>query len=365
MPLDSVLIVRLSAIGDVVHALPVAEALRRALPQARIGWLVEELAAPLLDNHPDIDRVYTLPKKQWRRGPFRAVLRDMGPFFRRIRGDRWDAVVDLQGILKSALAARACASGAVVGFAGENAREGSRFLYGRGVRPRAGDIHVVEQNLRLLEGLGLGVPDSPPRGRLGLREDEVREMRGKLAASGWAGERLLAINPGAGWRTKRWAPARYAALARRLVDRIDGRAMVLWGPGEENLREAVLGPLRGRGAFAAPLTSVREMAVLLSLCSGYLGGDTGPSQIAGLFGIPVLTIWGASDPARNRPWTGTKQEEDGRTLQRRDLACVPCWKRRCPLAGEARLACLRGLPPDAMAGEDLDWFVRRWREPVA
>lgn len=350
MPLPaSVLIVRLSAIGDVVHALPVLEALRAQLPDARIGWLVEELSAPLLENHPHLDKLYIIPKKRWR-GNFRKLFTsEIRPFYAAIRRDGWEATLDLQGLSKSSLAALAVGARLRVGFAGKNSREISGILNNRKVRPHAEDRHVVQQNLRLLEGLDLRVPDVPPRGTMGITDAERDSMREALRGAGWRGEKLLAINPGAGWITKRWPPEYFAELGSILARRTGYRPIVLWGPGEDSMRDTIVAGLRDVEGFAAPATRVRQLAVLISLCSMMVGGDTGPTHMAGLLGVPVLSIFGASDGERNCPWPAIGPHPAGRVAARNDLACRPCWKTQCPLRGDAHLACLRGLLPEAVA----------------
>ena len=357
MPLPrSVLIVRLSAIGDVVHALPMLDALRTALPEARIGWLAEELSAPLLEDHPHLDRVYTIPRKRWRGALGQVFSREARSFFRRIRDEQWDVAIDLQGILKSGMAALASGARKRVGFRGPNSREGNGFLMTRRVRPRDEDRHVVQQNLRLLEGLGLAVPAEPPRGTISLREEEIDGIRTSLERAGWRGEPLLGVNAGAGFPSKLWGPDRYAALARRLAVYTGFRPVAFWGPGEEAMRDRIVALLAGLDAIAAPATTVRESAAMLSLCSMFLSGDTGPAHIAGVLGVPVVTVFGATDGARNCPWPAYGSDAAGIYVQRNDLSCVPCRERRCPLGGDDHLACLRGLSPDDVYSQIESWL---------
>lgn len=350
----SILIVRLSAIGDVIHSLPVLDALRTALPTARIGWLVEELSAPLLQNHPQLDKLYIIPKKRWRGKWLSSFRSEIRPFFAAIRADGWDATLDLQGLSKSGLAALGAGGKLRVGFAGPNAREINAFLSTRRVRPQPSDRHVVQQNLRLIEGLGLSVPGEPPRGMIGILPEEQQAMREKLTAAGWrgGGERLVAINPGAGWSSKRWSPASFGELAKR-IEKVTGlRPLVLWGPGEEAWRDEIAATI-GPSHLIAPPTRIRELAVLISLTSLMVGGDTGPTHMAGPLGIPVISIFGASDGHRNRPWPPT----GGVMVQQEEMECVPCWKTVCPLEGEKNLQCLRTLTPEAVMQRVESWLA--------
>jgi lipopolysaccharide heptosyltransferase I len=345
-PPKSVLIVRLSAIGDVIHALPVLDVLRQALPGARIGWLVEELSAPLLQGHPQLDKLYVIPKKRWRKN-MRSVWRsEVLPFFQAIRADGWDVTLDLQGLSKSGLAAWGAGGKVRIGFAGANAREVNALLNNRRVRPQPSDVHVVQQNFRLLRGLGINPDQFSTKGMIGITEEERAAMKEKLAGVGWRGEPLVAINPGAGWSSKRWPPEHFGEVARLIAGQTAARPIVVWGPGEESMRDTIVS-LGGERTIAAPNTRIKELAVLLSLTSLVIGGDTGPTHMAGPLGLPFVAIFGSSDELRNGTWPPSQ----GVLARRSDLACRPCWKTVCQLSGNENLACLSGLTPAAVFAE--------------
>lgn len=340
----SILVVRLSAIGDVVHALPVLGALRALFPGARLGWIVEELSAPLLENHPDLDKVYVVPKKRWKKDFRRLFLPEIRPFFQQVRADGWDVAIDLQGLSKSGLVAWASGAPVRIGYGDKDGREINKLFTNRKVVPPAGATHVVERNLALLRGLGVEPPMDAP-GRMGITDAEQEAVRGRLAACGWdGGSPLGALNPGAGWPSKRWPAEGFAGLGTELYRHRGLVPLVLWGPGEEALRDAVADGLRAAGTpvVVAPPTTVRELAVVISICAHFVGGDTGPTHMAGLLGIPLASVFGASDGARNRPWPVAA----GPVVQRTELDCCPCWKTACPLTGEQELQCLRGLDAD-------------------
>lgn len=355
-PPESVLIIRMSAIGDVIHALPALDLLRQLLPKARIGWLVEELGAPLLMHHPHIDKLYVIPRKRWRKNFRKMLFPEIMPFYRKIRADHWDASLDFQGISKSGISAWACGAKRRVGFAGENSREVNAIFNHVRVAPKPGDRHVVQQNIRQLEALGLRIPEQLPRGTIRLLPEEVDAMRAKLQEVNWRGEKLLAINPGAGFITKRWQPENFAKLAKALIARSGHRPIVLWGPGEEHLRDAVAAGLAEHDVILAPRTSVRELAVLVSLCSFFIGGDTGPTHMAGIFGVPVLSIFGATDAQRNCPWPSVGADRAGQWVQRLELPCIACRKRTCPLSGDAHLACILDFPVERVLAEAEPWL---------
>ncbi|MDX2176379.1 MAG: glycosyltransferase family 9 protein [Candidatus Sumerlaeia bacterium] len=352
-----ILIVRLSAIGDVLHALPVLDALRRALPEARIGWLVEETSAPFLEGHPQLDTLYAIPRKRWRGRSFlRSFRGEVVPYFRRVRADGWDAALDLQGLAKSAMAARASGAPRRVAFAGALAREMSGLLATDRVAPGPEEAHVVRKNLALLRALGVEPPPDA-RGRLPLRPEERDKAAQSLRAAGWRGEPLAGLNLGAGWATKRWSPAAFAALGRLLRERHGLRPVVIWGPKEEAWRDECLAGLEGAEGFAAPPTTLRELAAVVSLLDLFVGGDTGPTHLAALLDVPTVAVFGASDPLRNGPWP----PENAVVAARSGLACMPCWKTRCPLAEPEHLGCLRGLAPEAVADAAAEILARMAR----
>ncbi|MDX1971939.1 MAG: glycosyltransferase family 9 protein [Candidatus Sumerlaeia bacterium] len=350
-PVSSVLIVRLSAIGDVIHALPVVDALHRLLPEARIGWVVEELSAPLLDNHPHISQVYRVPKKRWKTQWRQLWSTEIRPFFQKIAEDQWDVALDLQGLSKSGLVAWGTGARRRIGFAGEDSREVNRLFMTERIQPRSSAIHVVQKNLELLRAF---LPDQQEsslaefdtriantRGVIHFPEEELARLRSLLKELGWDGESpLAALNPGAGWITKRWTPEHFGEIGRRLGRR-SFAPLIFWGPGEEAYRDRISAVLTKEETphLITPKTTVREMAGLISLCSFFIGGDTGPTHLAGMFGVPTVALFGASDPERNRPWP----VESSTVVQKAELSCVPCWKRECPLADSQHLQCLHTL----------------------
>lgn len=287
-----VLIVRLGALGDVVHTLPVAAALRRRFPEAVIDWVIDDRYAALLDLVPPVDRRIVLRPRG------RPIAAAWMACRRELRRVPYDVVLDVQGLGKSAAVARLSGARRVVGFSAPFLRERwARWLYTETAdpgRPR----HVVDRNLGILRALGvedrdwafpLRVPDSPA----------VDALRRRLDPQ--AGGCVL-INPNAAWPTKRWRPERYGAVAAH-VARVHGRpCVVLWGPGDEDRAAAVVAAADGN-ALLAPPTDIAELASLLRAGALLVSGDTGPLHLAAALGTPVVGLYGSSDPARNGPWS--------------------------------------------------------------
>ncbi len=307
--IERLLIVRLSAMGDVIHTLPAAQALRDAFPMATIGWLIEERWAELLcapetprrgrrsEQRPLVDWVHTVSLRKWRRS-LTAIptLQEIAKIWNDVRSMHYDVAVDLQGAIRSALLARW--SGARVVYGAAEPRESPASLwYTRQAIARG--AHVVEQNLAVAEAVA---QQRLPVSNVQLPRDPEAEHRiaERLAEAG-IGEFAI-LSPGAGWGAKRWPAERYGGVARALS--ADGiRAIINYGPGEEALAREV--EAASAGTAAAMFCSVSELIALTRRAKLFIGGDTGPMHLASALQIPVVAIFGPTDPARNGPY-GTR-----------------------------------------------------------
>jgi lipopolysaccharide heptosyltransferase I len=291
MPLDRFLIVRLGALGDIIHALPVAAALREAFPAARIDWLVSERHRAILDHVPVIDRRVVLERPREARSSRAAGAtswRAVAQAIAELRQADYDVAFDLQGLLKSSILARSSGARRVVGFSVRHLRERwAHLFYTETIEPPSG-VHVVDKNLALLAAVGLR--DLPKRFPLAIGAGEA----------GGAGGFAL-INPGAGWPNKRWPPEWFGVIADRLRANHGLASVVLWGPGEEALARTVVESSRGAARLAPP-TGIGDMIVLARAASLLVSGDTGPLHIAAAVGTPIVGIYGPTSPARNGPW---------------------------------------------------------------
>jgi heptosyltransferase I len=316
---ERVLVVRLSAMGDVIHTLPAAQALRKAFPRAYIGWLIEERWAELLcapessrrgarsPFRPVVDEIHTVNLKAWGESPFSiSTVQRVATVWNDVREKRYDVAVDLQGALRSALLARWSGAGAVYGAA--QPRESPASLWYTRKVVTTGK-HVVEQNLSVthavvasLIGSDSAVNASPRDLAVDLPHDPRAEARieERLAEFGLA--EFAILNPGAGWGAKRWPPERYGEVARRLADR-GLRSILNYGPGEDELVRTV--EAASGGTARAMSCTITELIALTRRARLFVGGDTGPLHLAAAFRIPVVAIYGPTDPARNGPY-GTR-----------------------------------------------------------
>ena len=313
--MSSFLIVRLGSLGDVVHAIPFAAALRAEFPHARIDWMVDPRYLDLVDMVRAIDRRVPVDPRRLLGGRGGAgLLRTL----RELRREHYDAAFDLQGLLKSAALARAVGAHRVVGFPRQHLREPlARVFYS--VAPDPGQAaHVIDKNLKLLAAVGvehrrvrfpLAIPASPT----------VDSVVQRFAPNGF-----VLINPGAAWPNKRWPAACFGAVAAAIHATYGMRSLVLWGPGEKPLAHDVADAAAG-AAEVSPPTTIPELAGIAHAARLMISGDTGPMHVAGAVGTPLVTLFGPTRPDRNGPWA----LYDAAISRVDRCACV--YERRCRL----------------------------------
>lgn len=322
--IHNLLIVRLSSMGDVIHTLPAACALRAAFPTAMIGWLIEERWAELLcapgtplrgprsAQRPLIDWVHTVNLVNWRNSLFSVTTaQSIARVWNDVRAAHYDVAVDLQGAMRSAILARW--SGARVIYGAAETRESPASLwYTR--QAIAHGTHVIEQNLSVAGTVAqseLGVQSKTKAPGVDLPRDPAAEERIRQRL----GEKNIVdfaiLNPGAGWGAKRWPAERYGEVACKLA-KAGLRTIFNYGPGEQELALAAqyastrckTGPAEVTGAEIMTCT-ITELIGLTRRASLFIGGDTGPLHLAAALGVPVVAIYGPTDPARNGPY-GTR-----------------------------------------------------------
>jgi len=326
--LGSLLVVRLSAMGDIIHTMPAAAAMRQAFPHATIGWLIEERWAELLctlryprsgrrsPERPLVDRIHTVNLSEWRRSLFSvSTVQQMAVALSELRGVQYDVAIDFQGALRSALLARWSGAPIIYGDAQPRENTASMF-YTRQVETTG--RHVVEQALDLacaVEGRagrtmerqasspGAESGEIPPVQRApDVEFPQDPDAEKKITALTDDMPHLAILNPGAGWGAKQWPAERYSEVARQLAQ--DGVCSVVnFGPGEDELAAAV--EAESQGTARRISCSIAELIALTRRASLMIGGDTGPTHLAAALKVPVVAIFGPTNPARNGPF-GTR-----------------------------------------------------------
>ncbi len=321
-----VVLVRLSALGDIVHTWPLADELRRAQPKMHLTWVVEEPLLPLVEGHPAVDAVLTVATGQWRRQPLSASTRSHLSILRsRFHELQPDLAIDPQGILKSALVTRLTGAPERIGLTRPWRREIIAGLaYTSTVDGSRDHRHVVATNLELARSAGGTPPETVPRPdgswllrRLADRPPVVNQEPA-----------YVALLPGAGRAEKVIPVEDLAAVGRWSVD--GGlRAVVLWGPGEEDRARAVV-EAAGPGIELAPPTDLEDLVLTLGRARAVVGGDTGPVHLAASLSVPTVAIFTTTDWRRNGPLgsevavvSGVKVGEGGPTGSSRALRPGP------------------------------------------
>ena len=295
------LIVRLSAMGDIIHALPIAANAARA--GVEVGWVAERPYGPLLDGNPAVSTIFLADTRSWRRSPLSRASR---AGIRRLRSDlaafRPDATIDVQGLWKSAVVAR-LAGAPVVSLGVRDRREQtSSVLVDTPVRLDPAVSHVVDQNLALLGPLGIPVVDAAPDARY-LLASERPKVRAFCDAMGAP---FALLHPGASRADKSWGEEQFAALARSLAKRGGLATAISWGPGDEDRVERLSRLLPD--APRIPPLDFAGLAHVMARCAVFIAGDTGPVHLADALRVPTRALFAAGArrnvPERNRPYGG-------------------------------------------------------------
>jgi heptosyltransferase-1 len=308
-----ILIARLGALGDILHALPAVTGIRAALPEATIGWLVEEQWTELLTAHsrklipdatspekPVVNLIHTVDTKRWRKRFLHSSTRhELRGALRRVREVGYDLAVDFQGSIKSALLASWSGVAALAGF--KDPREPAARIFYSHRFPRAGE-HVIEQNHALASQAMKKV----------LSTSELKlaspELPSDVAAEAWAQAEIMRlgvasfalVTPGAGWGAKQWPAERFGEVAKALA-RHNLKTLVNLAPGEETLGQAVVAASDGN-AFSVSC-SIGQLIALTRRARIALGGDTGPLHLAAALRVPVVGLFGPTDPGRTGPFS--------------------------------------------------------------
>ena len=345
--------IRLSALGDVVRTLPSLAVMKKNFPSAKISWMVEEKSSDILFGQPELNEVIVFPRTAWAeslvRGRWWSLGKEAIGFIKKLRQERFDLVVDFHGIFKSGLFSMMSEAEVRVGFERGSCKEWNYLFNNRRVSLPNNRISRFERNLRLLQGVGLETKDSTLSPYISPEDRrytiDFLERHGLLAQYP-----LVALHPGTSEKTryKRWFPGEYAQVADRLVEELGASIIVTWGPGERETAERVQSLMRRSSVLSCPTRSLKQLAGIYQNCHLYIGGDTGPMHIASLVGVPVVAIYGPTDPVVNAPYAGTPSVQ-----VRKNLPCSPCRDRNCQ-----KLDCLRAVNHEDVLKAAIDLLLR-------
>ncbi len=319
-----VLIVKTSALGDVVHALPVLAWLKSADPDMQIGWLVEKAFAPLLEDHPLIDKIHPIDTKSWRKKGRIEGLRGLYRTLVALRAERYDVALDLQGNSKSGIFTLFSGAPRRFGFDRAAVREWPNLLAtNHKVVLADEDHHISARSLAVARRAFPSGHEAPPAGPLTVGNTESEKVASMLQERGLGGRPLIVLHYGTTWTTKLWSLDHWCDLARRLVLRGTGDLLLTWGnDAEKKAAQAIADAIEGQ-AVIWPRGSLSELVALLSRADLVVGGDTGPIHIAAAVGTPTVSIYRVTDAQRNGP------RGELHALLQTPLDCSPCLRKSC------------------------------------
>ena len=326
-----ILILKPSSLGDVVHALPVARLLKQHYPSAEIHWWIHRGLMPLLQGDRDLSKLVPFDRQRW---GIPAGWGSVVSCIRQLRAERYDWIIDLQGLARSGLVAWFAGGGMTVGL--DDRREGAPALYDIAVPRPSYDTHAVDWYLEVLRHLDVPVHD---RFEWMPRDPEASVVVDPV----WPrdGRRWIALQPGARWWNKRWPVERFAALARRLLAADESVGIVVLGGNDDrSLGDAVATVAGPRCLDLTGQLSLPGMVEWLRRCEVLVTNDTGPMHVAVALGLPVVALFGPTEPSRTGPYRRTE------SVLRVDLPCAPCLKASC--RNSETLACLNRLPVESV-----------------
>lgn len=320
----NILIIKLSAIGDVVHSLPLLEVLKDRFPLSKIDWVVEEDASGIIEDHPDIDQLIIFPRKNWikrfiKKGEYRSVGKEVVNFLKELKKKKYDIIVDLQGLFKSGILTFIARGRRKIALNG--GREASSIFVNERVAIPDPNIHALERYLYIARYLG--VTELDWNGQIPIHNTDKRYVNHLLKKIG-NGRTLIAVNPMAKWETKLWGLDRFACLADRIKEELN--AVVIFTGSESDTKpiKTILSRMNTSALNLAGKTTLKELAYLYQKCAIVISTDTGPMHIAAAMTSPVvIALFGPTSPFKTGPY-GAKHR-----VIRTGLECSPCFKKKC------------------------------------
>jgi len=335
-------IIKPSALGDIAHSLPVLSALRQRFPMAHISWVVNSVYAPILQQHPDLNEIVSFDRgavrKNWLKGSM-----EFSRFLGRLRKERFDLAIDLQGLFRTGL--MTIATGAPVRIGLASAREGASLTYTQRVDDRTGVQHAVDRYWRVIEALG----DAPSTKRFHVPiHDDART---------WACSQLqalprpwIAVGVGSRWLTKRWPPAHFAALATRAQVRYGGSVIFVGTPDEADLADNAATQVHGPKLQLTGKTTLPQLVAILNEADVMLANDTGPLHLAVALGRPVVAPYTCTLIERTGPYA-----QNGRAVAT-SVECKGSYLKTCP-----HMKCMAELTPERL-WPALEMILQSWQQ---
>lgn len=311
-PQAKVLIIKPSSLGDIVHSLAFLSAIKRRYPHIELHWVVAKGFEGMLEGHPLIKKLWVINKDEWKNlSRIHTTITGLRGLFRGLKAEKFDYVIDLQGLLRSGIITRATNAPFRIGF--KEAREGSAVFYTHRVQTGK-DVHAVDKYLKVAAFLGCEIKDvsfpfPPPSAQCNKISDTLNKDIGKYAV----------LVPGARWKTKRWPARSFGKLAAALPI----KSVIVGSRADMHIADEIAALSGNKAVSLAGKTNLKELIEVIRRAGFMVCNDTGPMHIAAALGVHVFALFGPSSPVRTGPYGGRH------TIIRRDIPCSPCYKKSC------------------------------------
>jgi lipopolysaccharide heptosyltransferase I len=305
-----ILIIKPSSLGDIVHSLPFLNAVKNTFPFAEIHWVIAKGFEGLLENHPMVKRLWIINKDRWKSlKRIKETAIEFKSLFKELEYESYDVVIDLQGLLRSGILTYATRSPVRVGF--KEAREGSRLFYTYKIKGGR-EIHAVDRYLKIASAIGCETENISFPMPLIKESENIKKLKENIVD-------YAVLVPGARWKTKRWLPANFGKLASIL----DIKTIIVGSAGDAEIAKGIEFCSGGKALSIAGGTNIKELISIIRGARCVISNDSGPMHIAAAFGIPVVAIFGPTNPVRTGPY--------GRNhiIVKSDIECAPCYKKNC------------------------------------
>jgi len=305
---EKILIVKPSSLGDVVHSLPFLNVAKTCFPKAEIHWVIAKGLEKLLEGNPLIDKLFIIHKDTWKKITHaQRTVKEIKTLLKELKKEKYDLVIDLQGLLRSGIITKATRAHIRIGF--QEAREGSRLFYTHKVKGGK-DIHAVDRYLKIAAYLGCDISDV----RFPLPARSISSLDPSLFSEDYA-----VIIPGARWKTKVWPAEKFGKLASKL----SLKTVIVGSKSEIEAADTIVSLSQDRSISVAGKTDLKELVEVIRHAQFVVSNDSGPMHIAAALNIPVFAIFGPTDQTRTGPYG------KGHTIIREDVTCAPCFKKTC------------------------------------
>ena len=317
----NILIVKLSAIGDVIHTLSSLAALRKLYPEANITWVIEDASSDLISGHPYLDRLIVSRRKQWIRdlkeGRITKAVKEIRAFIDDLRKQPYDLVIDFHGLIKSAAIVLLSSGKRKLGY--DSMQELSGLFLNEKI-PEDMHKHAVDRYLDFLRYLGADVKE--PEFLIPIGEENINRVEELLQRNDIdKKDSFVAVSPVALWDTKLWADEKFAGLCDRIAEEL--KVSVIFTGTEHDKLEHIQSRMKAPSLNMGGKTTLRDLAYLYQRSALLITTDSGPMHLAAAMGTPVIALFGPTDPSRTGPYG------KGHVVIRRELSCSPCFLKKC------------------------------------